>query len=221
MPKNRMPLQAMSPASMYTRPAGRGCCKWAVMRWWGRERPASVLAPAASPSSWAWASSTSWCADPSACSTRSVKLICCGDVPGPAGISSMAQWDMGCTLHCAPVTADYFGTCADSRCALSTNTQQMSASSMHHPCMCEPASVPEKPLAESGSRSIEQTRAQVDGCSKLAAQQYLGAGPFYLYLGTQCSAGVCPGESSGAPQTSCNFGWASSCLSSCSLPFNL
>ena len=36
--------------------------------------------------------------------------------------------------------------------------------------------------------------AQVDGCSKLAAQQYLGAGPFYLYLGTQCSAGECPGN---------------------------
>ncbi len=35
---------------------------------------------------------------------------------------------------------------------------------------------------------------QVDGCSKLAAQQYLGAGPFYLYLGTACSAGDCPGE---------------------------
>ena len=39
-------------------------------------------------------------------------------------------------------------------------------------------------------------RVQVDGCSKLAAQQYLGAGPFYLYLGTQCSAGDCPGDSS-------------------------
>ena len=47
------------------------------------------------------------------------------------------------------------------------------------------------------SRSVKEAvvvMPQVDGCSKLAAQQYLGAGPFYLYLGTACSAGDCPGE---------------------------
>ena len=37
---------------------------------------------------------------------------------------------------------------------------------------------------------------QVDGCSKLAAEQYLGTGPFYLYVGTNCSAGDCPGRPS-------------------------
>ena len=37
---------------------------------------------------------------------------------------------------------------------------------------------------------------QVDGCPKLAAEQYLGTGPFYLYVGTNCSAGDCPGRPS-------------------------